>query len=235
MIKGKGRPKSYHAADGERVSSVTEINKHGGDCGGLVGGAMKNWHEAGRLGLPYDRMAYWGTRENWGSDATEIGNIVHKWIENDIHGVPLTRFDDAGAEQLAKAANGYEAYREWRDGSNLEFVETEVPLVSEVFRYGGTIDAIAIKPNGDFVIVDWKASNSIRFPMLAQLAAYRQLLRERDELTAPRSAFLLRVGKTFGDFTYKFWNEENLDMGMRWFLAAKAICEIEKQGKTLIA
>lgn len=248
MKRGEGRPAGgYYLADGTRVPSVTSINSYGGDSGGLVYKAKKNWHKAGAAGKPFTKDDYWPDDERFWGDAKETGSIVHQWIEDDIHGNPPTKFEAADEHQLVQAKQGYAAYLHWRKTTNPQILETEAPLVSEEFGFGGTLDAIALI-DGRRVLLDWKTSNSSRIQYIAQLAAYRQLVNEADSVhlgdqvriigldnsydgTTVRDAYLLRVGKEFGDFHYHYWPETVLDLGWEWFLAVKQAYELDKRLK----
>lgn len=218
--RGTGRPENgYYNAVGVRLPSVTTITGRGKDGGGLVYAAKKNWHEAGRRGLPFARDAYWGKPENWGTEATEAGMIAHQWIEDTIHGDALTPYLDADDRVVEQAEVGFAAFLKWQRRVRLEIVETEVPLVSEAYGFAGTLDALA-NVDGEPALFDWKTSNATYVDYIAQVAAYRQLLVERDGDTAPREAYLVRVGKEFGDFHEHYWPAQVLDFGWRWFLAA---------------
>ena len=46
----------------------------------------------------------------------------------------------------------------WKAGVNLEIVLTELPLVSELYQFGGTPDALAVILSGSMTLLDWKAS-----------------------------------------------------------------------------
>jgi len=232
--RGEGRPTGgYYTKDGIRVPSATGITGRGKDSGGLVYVAKRNWWEAGKQGKPFDRDAYWSD-----SDALLAGTVVHQWIEDDIHGQPLTRFDDAPARTLAEATTGYDAFCKWRVTANLTILETETPLVSEQYEFGGTLDAIA-RINGERVLFDWKTSNATYVDYIAQVAAYRQLVNEDYETLGNggpvESAYLLRVGKEFGDFHLHFWTSRILDLGWRWFLAAKELYDMDKRLKKVAA
>ena len=223
MKRGGGRPTNgYYQADGTRVPSVTTITGH------MKSAALIKWaYNRGR-----DGVELYGSRD----EAAETGSIVHQWIENDLYGEPLQRYDEADSRRLAEATQGYEAYRDWRGTVELDILETEVPLVSETFGFGGTLDALAIL-NGERCIFDWKTSNSTYPDYIAQVAAYRQLVNEAYDTLGNggpvERAFLLRVGKTYGDFHFHAWPSRVLDMGWEWFTAAKAIYELEKRLKAV--
>lgn len=231
--RGAGRPQNgYYLADGTRVPGSTTVTGRGKDSGGLVFVAKRNWHEAGRLGKPFSPDAYWSD-----GDALQAGTLVHDWIERDVYDEPITYtaedFPDASALTLQQAHIGYMAYKQWRTAVNLEILETEVPLVSETYGYGGTLDAIALV-NGERCIFDWKTSNGTYPDYIAQVAAYRQLVNETADIseTEPiRSAHLLRVDKEFGSFHHHWWPEAVLDLGWTWFLAAKELYDADKRLK----
>ncbi len=231
--KGGGRPAAYRLADGNKVPSVTRILAHVGDKEGMLYKAKLLWHEAGRRGLPFDRNRYWGDPESptWGTDALEVGSVVHTWIEEHFHDEPHTQFD-LDERELEQARGGFGAFLRWLDQTNATILETEIPLVSEAFHFCGTVDCVATV-GGAPAILDWKTSRHTYPTYVAQIAAYRQLLRERDANETPDSAYLLRVGKESGDFTCYFWSSQTLDFGWRLFLSAldafRALERVEKR------
>lgn len=232
--RGKGRPSDgYYLADGSRVPGVTTITGRAKDSGGLIYIAKKHWHEAGRQGKPFARDAYWGKPENWGLAATEAGTIAHQWIEDTIHDDPLTPYLDHDARIIEQAEVGFGAYLKWQRRVRLEVLETEVPLVSEEYGYGGTLDALALV-DGEPALFDWKTSNATYVDYIAQVAAYRQLLVERGE-RAPKEAHLLRLGKEMGDFHHHYFPPAVLDLGWQWFLAALDIYNIDARLKKVAA
>lgn len=217
--RGGGRPSGYYLASGERVPSVTTVLGRFKDAGGLIYKAKTNWHEAGRRGLPFERDAYWGKPESWGVDVLQVGSIVHDWIENYLHGDHRDTSREAFEfpdDVVERASVGFAAFREWAQMVQLHVIETETPLVSETYRFGGTLDCVAVI--GETVaLLDWKTSDRVYDDYKIQLAAYRQLLRERDGDAAPKVAYLLQVRKDSGDFSFHRWGEQTLDWGWRQF------------------
>ena len=164
--------------------------------------------------------------------AAEIGSIVHQWIENDLHGDDFTSFIDSTTEdKLQQAHTAFDAYLKWRDQTGVDVISTETPLVSEVHKYAGTLDAVA-EVGGDVVLLDWKTSGGTYPDYIAQIAAYRELLRENGGPPV-REAYLLRIGKEHGDFHVHYWTSNILDLGWEWFLAAKRLHELNKTLKSV--
>jgi hypothetical protein len=212
-VRGSGRPSGgYKLADGTRVPSVTTITGH------LKSAALIGWaYKRGR-----DGFTLYGSRD----EAAEAGSIAHQWIEDTLHGAALTEFPDN--EIRAQAQTGFEAFLEWNEQFSPRIVETEVPLISEEYRFGGTIDAVAIVRDTP-ALFDWKTSGGTYPDYIAQVAAYRQLLRERDGDAAPERAYLLRVGKEHADFHFHSWPASVLDLGWQWFRAMHDLYVADKR------
>jgi hypothetical protein len=213
--RGLGRPGKggYRLANGQRVPSVTTVTGH------IKGEGLIRW--AYQQGL--DGVELYERRD----EAARAGAIAHKWIEDFFHGDPPTKFDLAAKEDVRAAKQGFAAFKEWVTPLDLTMIETETPLVSEKHRYGGTLDAVALI-SGEPLLFDWKTSNSTYPDYIAQVAAYRELLRERDGENAPRRAYLLRVGKDYADFHFHSWPEIVLDLGWEWFSAAFVLYKLNK-------
>jgi hypothetical protein len=82
-----------------------------------------------------------------------------------------------------------------------------MPLVSEVYQFGGTPDAIG-RVNGELCLLDWKTSNSVYSDYLLQLAAYRVLWEEINPDRPLMGGFhLLRFSKEHGDFAHHFYRD----------------------------
>ena len=156
---------TVYKVNGKRVKSVTTlINAHlGWSKGALIGWTRKHCLKG------EDSMAIM-------KEAGRIGTLAHKMIEEFIQGGSV-RLDDYTPNEISQAKTAYYGYYTWFADNNVEFLETEMKLVSEKYGFGGTFDAIAIV-NGKLVICDWKTSNAVHDEFLVQLAAYRQLWNE---------------------------------------------------------
>ena len=217
---GGGRPTQYKTKDGKRVPGVTTILKYK-DPGPLMWWA----HQQGIAGLDFR-----DTRDA----AASVGHCVHQWVEDTLHGRELTPSTLAG-DDLKAASAGLDAFETWRSSVSLTVVATECPLVSELHAYGGTLDAVCLvgqKP----VLLDWKTSKGVYAEYIAQLAAYRQLLRENAKSSdeAPQEAYLLRFGKEYGDFHMHHLTSEILDLGWELFQASKWMHQMHEKLKRVL-
>lgn len=218
-ISGGGRPKSYKLADGTRVPGVTTITGRFKDAGGLI-------HWAWQQGI--DGIDYRKTRDA----AADVGTITHAWVDDYIHDRPRSLFAAAPEEGLKQAESGLMAFIDWATQVSLEIIETEVPLISEEFRFGGTFDALA-RVAGRVVLLDWKTSNGVYADYIVQVAAYRQLLKERG--TEVDGAQLCRFGKEFADFHHHSYPNEVLDIAWESFKCFRTAYDLDSKLKKVAA
>jgi predicted RecB family nuclease len=212
---GGGRPQAYKLASGVRVPGVTTITSRFKEAGGLV-------HWAWSLGI--EGKDYRKVRD----EAADAGSFAHDWIEDTIHERPLTEFPHAAPELLARAQTAVDAFKRWRDQVKLEVVETEVPLISELHRFGGTFDAI-FRIGGELHLGDWKSGNRIYPEHVVQLGGYSLLLRERG--TEVVGAQLLRVDKEHASFSHFGWPKSVLELGELTFLRQRELYDLDARLK----
>lgn len=208
----------YFTQDGTRVPSVTTIIGRFKDAGPLMYWA---W-EQGKAGKDF--------RETRDAAAT-AGTLAHEAVEAHIRHEPcLLDFtpDEDTPEVMGRAHRAYQAFLAWERQTQLKVEQTELPLVSEQHRFGGTFDAILV--NGARAVGDWKTSNGLYPDYLLQVAAYGKLWEENFPDQPITGGFhLLRFDKTYGDFSHHWWGE--LDAAWEAFLHLRALYELEKELK----
>lgn len=208
--RGGGRPRGYFTADKERVPSATTVTSRFKESGGLL-------YWANNLGLEGK------TLEDGREPATGIGHLVHSMVEAHIHGEELPSVTSLSA--LA----AYEAWRDWWDSTNLEVVATELPLVSEEHRFGGTLDAVLRDSKGRLCIGDWKTSAGIYSDYLLQVAAYGLLWDEWNAEKITGGFHLVRFSKEDGDLEHRHYAE--LDDARRMFVLLRQAYDLDKAVK----
>jgi hypothetical protein len=217
-----GRPYKGYEIDGEKVPGVTTILSRFKESGALMWWA---WDQ-GRQGKDFRETK---------QAAADAGTLAHDMVEADLYGAT---FDSSGCDAMvvANAEGAFKAYKEWRSQTNLEVVETETPLVSRVYRYGGTPDAMAIK--GELSLLDWKTSNGVYADYLLQLAAYQILWEENYPDRPIKGGFhLLRFSKPEHpsdptSFDHRYWS--HLDLAKEQFLLLLAAYKLDKRIKALV-
>src|SRR3990167_610387 len=186
--------KGYYTAYGSRVPGVTTILSRFKDASGII-------HWAWQCGI--DGKDYREVRDN----AADIGTLAHSMVEAYIHKREF-KPDGYTEEQIGKAGNSFAAFLAWATDTQLIAAETEIRMVSEKYRYGGTPDVFFIK--GKRSLGDWKSSNAVYPEYICQLAAYKNLWEENHpDQPIEGGAHLIRFDKTYGDFHHHYYSDLN--------------------------
>ncbi len=208
----------YTLKDGTVVPSVTTILSRFKESGGLV-------HWAWKLGM--DGKDYREVRD----DAASVGTLAHQMVESHIKGEPFLLDEKIPDTIRMPAKNAYQQFLEWSDMTRFKVTHSEIRLVSEKYRYGGTIDSSLI--NIKRALGDWKSSNDIYAEYLIQLAAYGQLWDENFPNDPIIGGYhLIKFNKTDGGFTHKYW--ANLEVAWEAFKLMLPLYEIDKTLKKMI-
>jgi hypothetical protein len=218
-------PHQPYYVDGVRVPSVTTILGRWKDSGGLIYWAWKQ----GTAGLDFRE-----TRDK----AADAGTLCHAMVDSNIRGTPLESDPKIDPEVRAQAQHAYRAYQEWRSGTKLEIVESELPLVSVKHRFGGCQDAILV--NGKLRLGDWKTSGGVYVEMLIQVAGGYSLLWEENFPERPLEGVeILRFSKPEqkGDpvaFAHYFWDKEIFPLAQKQFLLLREAYDLDQRLKSLL-
>ena len=203
---------TYHLSDGTKVPGGSTICKIGDDASALL-------HWAWKLGT--EGKDYRKERDK----AADIGTIAHFLIECFLNN-QVADLSDYGQEDIDKALLCYNKFVDWWDEQRLRKVYTEIQLVHEEVRYGGTIDMIAERDNGEFVLIDFKTSKKISDSYWRQCAGYAQLFNFNNPqmVSKPyneiKSHAIVRIGKEEeGDFEV-IWRD---DLSKEWFVFQKQV------------
>ncbi len=198
------RPRQGYAIDGEPIPGTTTL------CGLLDKPALLFWAfkqgklaEKGIITSLYDKA----------DEAKDAGTLAHELFEQHLKGSPPERPTELDDVQ----ASGWRAYDNaalWLSDTRLEVEAHERPLVSTLYRYGGTPDAVGVNSRGDAVLLDWKSGGSGLYPEhLLQMAAYRHLLHECENRPIV-GAHLVKFQRDSGGFAH-FWLDA-ADLDMAW-------------------
>jgi hypothetical protein len=167
----------YKLSDGTTVPGATTIT------GLLNKPFLITW--ANRLGLEgIDSTKYRDA-------AAEIGTLAHQMIQDYLQGAE-TDFSNYTKEQISLAENAVLSFFEWEKGHKIEPIICEIPLVSELHRFGGTVDCYCML-DGEPTLLDFKTGKAIYDEYFVQLAGYKNLLEEHDHPV--KSCHILRVGR----------------------------------------
>lgn len=167
-------PHREYIVDGERWPSVTEI----------LGYPPKPW------------LQKW--RDKWGvlaerkmQAAAGVGTAFHAFAEI------LVLNGMVYAPGLTRRQYGMlRPFEEWRLASGLIIKETELHVISRIYKYQGTFDAtgyLSDKPK-TLALFDWKTSGAIYEDAQFQLAAYAQAYKEQTGIEIKRG-IIVHVSK----------------------------------------
>lgn len=167
----------YKLADGTRIPGTTTVLSI------LAKPQLIKW--ANNLGLQgIDSSKYTDA-------AARVGTLAHYLVQCHLTGeTPDT--DEYSKAEISQAENSLLSFFEWEKNHKIVPVFTEKPLVSETFRFGGTIDCYA-EIDGKMGLIDFKTSKAIYTEMFIQLAAYKQLLNENGYKVD--NARIIRIGR----------------------------------------
>jgi hypothetical protein len=216
IARGAGRPvKGYYLADRTRVPAVGTLAGWAGDKNGLINWAKRVWYEGGAAGIPFEAVY---------TPEADIGTLVHQLIEAEIHGLAHPKI----AAQFRKpVTSAFEAWQEWMENSQIVVVATELPLVSEEHRFGGTLDAVLRDRKGRLAIGDWKSSKAVYGEYLRQVAAYGILWDEYNEEKISGGFHIMRFSKEHGDLEHRHYPD--LEDARRLFLMLREAYDLAAQ------
>ena len=167
----------YKLKDGTRVAGTTTIT-------GLLNKAqLVAW--ANRLGLEgIDSTKYV-------DESAKIGTLAHEMIQAHIQKMEINK-RAFSAEQIDLAENSLISFFNYTAQHHIEPIICEVPMVSERYKYGGTVDCYC-KLDGEPTLLDFKTGKAIYPEYFVQLSAYKNILEEAGYEV--KTCKILRVGR----------------------------------------
>lgn len=152
----------YKLADGTKVPGATTV------LGIMDKPALIHWAwKLGTEGVDYRKYR---------DSAADIGTLAHYMIECDLQDVKPD-LNEWSKDEIDLAENCLISWYEWRKVHDIKPIFCEQPLVSEIYKFGGTIDCYAIV-DGIYTILDFKTGSGIYETHIYQVCGYAELLRE---------------------------------------------------------
>jgi hypothetical protein len=212
MSKTKGHIR-YKLSDGVIVPGVTTV------LGLLAKPALVPW--ANRLGLQGIDVS------KYVDDKADIGTLGHAMVTDKLTGT-TTDTKDYSANQISLAENCALSFWAWEKEHPIEEVFfVERPLVSELCRFGGTLDIYA-QINGRREIIDLKTGSGIWPEHGWQLATLKQLLEENGfPVDGTR---IINIPRTESEsFMEKVVSEKENEIGWEIFKHLLAVYNLKKE------
>lgn len=230
----------YFSGTGQRLPGVTTV--------------------IGNIGWNRDNLMAWSNREGLAGrnirdrfttaskSAADVGTCVHQMIESEIRGDEVPKL--AAADLLnalteperEKAKMGFGGFLRWRKQTRVVLVATELAIIDEDWQTGGCLDALALGEDDEgkpaIMVVDWKVSSGTFADHVIQIAAYtvfaeRALSRWFGEPVAVAGSHCLRVDKTHGHFSHKYWPRAALEKPWAAFSYARNLHSIRYEIEAL--
>jgi len=215
MKKKKIHGSNYILNDGSRAGSVTTIinSELGWNKQTLINWAKK----LSMQGYDVDEEL---------RDSQQTGILLHLLIEGHQNGFDVSTKDfTRSQEETALVAFG--GYLEWVNLGRYVTLASEVTLVNEELRVGGTIDSIGTMEN-ELVITDFKSSKYGPYKEhIVQLAAYTYMYEAAQPKAKIAHGMILRFGKEDGKFHQHKIEREKLNWGLSVFKHCVALYNLK--------
>jgi len=196
----------YFLADGTQAPGGSTISKLGDSVEGLIFWA---W-DLGKQGKDYRKVS---------QEACDVGTLAHFMIEAFLNSF-VCDLSDYEQELIDKAIVSYHKFLEWWETQDLQVVATEIQLVNEAYRYGGTIDLIARRKLGNAVLLDFKTSKKISDSYWRQAAGYAALWEASNPNDRITNHAIVRIGKEDENDFEIVWKE---DLEKEWVVFQKQV------------
>lgn len=202
----------YKLKDGTIVPGVTTIT----ESLGWNKRALIKW--ANNLGLKGIDSA------KYAAEKAEIGILAHLMITDYLQGIK-TDTSEYSRVVIDQAENSVLSFFEWLKRNKLEPHLIEEPLISEKYKYGGTMDIYGMN-NGHAELIDLKTGSGIYDEYTIQVAALENLLIEADHKVERRR--ILNIPRSEDEsFQEKIIADTNV--AMKIFLDCLDIYNLKKQ------
>lgn len=165
----------YKTVDGKRVPGCTTIT------GVLDKPALVYW--ANNLGFEGIKV------REYVDTLAGIGTLTHARIEAEILGIPED-LSEYSAKDIDASDNSMLSWYNWRKGHVIEAAQSEVELVSELYRYGGKLDIVCLL-DGVKTLIDIKTGKGLYPDHILQQSGYWWLGEEHN--LGIKQAFLLNI------------------------------------------
>ncbi len=187
--------KPYFLKCGTRVPGVTTILS-----------AQLAWNKNALMYWAWEQGSNGKNFRETADTEADLGTAVHAAIELEMLGRPgwEEQFKNLSEDQQERGRNAMLGFWEWREAYALQVQDSEASLISEEWKFGGTLDYPA-RVRGRRVILDLKTSKGTYADHRVQLASYGKLWSENYPDDPPLGYHLLQVGKEDGSFHHHYW------------------------------
>lgn len=204
---------TYTLKDGTKIPGVTTVLRL------RAKEALVEW--AFNLGKDNPQLS---SSRAYVDDLAKIGTLTHELIGAHLRN-ETPDLSDFTPREVEAAQIPYAKYLSWEQGKKIEVEAIEKVVISERYRYGGSLDVRA-KIDGKRTVMDFKTGKAIYPDYFIQTAAYAEAEQEQtgDKID---QCLILQIGRTgeegFGEGVRTDWRNEFWQ-----FLALRALYDIER-------
>jgi hypothetical protein len=152
----------YKTKDGKIVPGVTTV------LGVLNKPALVGW--ANKLGLQGISVG------KYVDSLGDVGTLTHRIVQCHLINQPVD-YSDYTPNQQTLAIGAANKFFDWEKKNQFKFIASELQLVSEKYKFGGTCDIYCVL-NGKRTLIDIKTSKACYSEHFTQVSAYKLLLEE---------------------------------------------------------
>jgi len=159
------------------------------------------------------------------NSTADAGSLAHQMI---LDFLKLQRTDtkEYSKDIIDLAENSFLSFLEWQKNKVIEPILIETSLVSERYKYGGTLDFYG-KIDGILTLADWKTGSGIYDSYVYQLSAYRNLLVENG-YENPERVMIVRINREENE-RFEELVKKNTDTEFEIFKRLVEIYHLQKQ------
>jgi len=155
----------------------------------------------------------------------DAGSLAHQMIL-DFLKLQRTDTSEYSKDIIDLAENSFLSFLEWQKHKTIEPILIEASLVSEKYKYGGTLDFYG-KIDGILTLVDWKTGSGIYDSYVYQLSAYRNLLVENG-YENPERVMIVRINREENE-RFEELVKKNTEIEFEIFKRLAEIYHLQKQ------
>ena len=159
-------------------------------------------------------------------DKADIGTLAHDMIHCHLAQKDCDT-SEYSKKQIEQAENCVLSFFDWENNNHIEPILLEEQLISEDYKFGGSIDIYA-RIEGQLVLIDLKTGKAIYDNMAYQIAAYSELLIENNHHVD--HSIILNIPRAENEnFAVRRW--DNLDKEFKIFANCLEIYNLQKEIK----
>ena len=170
-------------------------------------------------------------------DTGDTGTCAHLLIQGFLECVGVdVDVADFSENQIKSGCRAFESFKSWYGTKELEIISTELEVVSEEYRYGGTLDILARGKQGSSegtLLIDLKTSKAVYPEHIVQVAAYGRAYEEQENKHID-SCEILHLGKDGSGYSQHVISPGHIETAWEVFLHCRELYDLQKKLKGAI-